>query len=357
MHGFALISSEYATCSSQRACFSSCVLGSEPPAKHSTVYPTNCRSASKFFFFAWTSPNHAKSSLQKSIKVEGEVAGPLTTSQGDVGNSGGGGGGGGGDDDDGGGLSWLTKAAGAPKPVTTAPTGASPAVEGGLDPGIDWLAAATSSSQTKQKPRAAASTAKATPAPAAPGGWMSSGKLGISTEEDSDRDDAGKAGAGGSAASTAAAAKPRKKKQPRVSVSVASGPEGWLGSGALGVPTQDESDDDEGDSGDGKGVVLATIETQTEDDIEAVTERGAIEKGGGRQLPPWAKPWTPPPKPQAVPDPSPEETSAPSGETNKKVRSSENSPDVEDGPRRLLAELSNPTSVQWMSVLHICRRG
>jgi len=176
---------------------------------------------------------------------------------------------------DGGGLSWLTKAAGAPKPST----------------------------------------------PAAPGGWMSSGILGISTDNDSDHDNAVNAAPDGSTASTAATRKPRKRKQPGVSVPVANGPGGWLSAGALGVPTEDEcgDDDHEGGGGDEKAVVLATIETQTEDDIVAVTERGAVEKDGGRKLPPWAKPWTPPPKPQVVPDPAPAETSAPGGEAKKKV--------------------------------------
>ncbi|CAN0572191.1 unnamed protein product, partial [Ectocarpus sp. 12 AP-2014] len=81
----------------------------------------------------------------------------------------------------------------------------------------------------------------------------------------------------------------------RGSVSVASGPEGWLSSGALGVPEEERDDDDDGGGGDGQPI-LVTMETQTEDDIEGVTERGNVSK-----LPPWAKPYVPPPKDDVVP--------------------------------------------------------
>ena len=184
-----------------------------------------------------------------------------------------------------------------------------------LESGNDWLAAATSSNRKKSKPRVAASTGKATAAPAAPGGWMTSGKLGISTEEDNDQDNAGSARAGGSAVSTAAGTKPRKRKQARGVESVVVGPGGWLGAGTLRVPTEQESDDDDDEisGGDGRGTAV-TIETQTED-IEAFMKRGATEKDGAPKLPPWAKPWVSPPKSQVVPDPAPEVASAPSGET------------------------------------------
>ena len=224
-------------------------------------------------------------------------------------------------DGDGGGLAWLTNAAEGSVPATTVPTGFSSAVEVDLDSGNDWLAAAKSRDHTKPKPRIAASTGKATAAPAAPGGWMSSGKLGLSTEEDRDQDNAGTAGAGGSAASTTAGIKPRKRKQARGVEPVAGGPGAWISAGTLGVPTAAESDDDDEKDGDGGGgkVMLVTMETQTEGDIEAMTETGATERGGAPRLPPWAKPWVPPPKPQVVPDPAPEVTSAASGETKKKV--------------------------------------
>ena len=225
----------------------------------------------------------------------------------------------GGDDGGGGGLSWLTNAATQSVPATTVPTGTSSAVEVDLDSGNDWLTAATSSGHAKPKPSVAASTGKVT-SPAAPGGWMSSGKLGLSTEEDSGQDNAGTAGAGGSAASTTAGIKPRKQKQDRAVEPVAGGPGAWISAGALGVSPEAARDEEEDhDHAGGGKVMLVTMETQTEDDIEAVTETGATEKGGAPKLPPWAKPWIPSPKPQVVSDPAPELTSAASGETKKKV--------------------------------------
>ena len=225
-------------------------------------------------------------------------------------------------DSEGGGLSWLTNAAVSSVPATTVSAGTPSMAEVGLAYGNDWLAAANASGQTKRNPCVAESITKATAAPASPGGWMSSGKLGFSTEVDSDEDDAGTTRIGGSAASTAAAAKRRNRKKTRLSVSGASGPGGWLRAGTLGVPTGDGNDDGEEEeevgSGDGEAVGI-TIETQTEDDIEAVTEKGGTEKTGASKLPPWAKPWVPPPKPQVVPDPTPEVTSAAIGETKKKV--------------------------------------
>lgn len=224
-------------------------------------------------------------------------------------------------DSNGGGISWVTETAGDPNKATTPPTGTSSNAEVDSDPGNDWLAAAASNDQTKQKPRVAASTAEATASsPAAPGGWMLTRTVGVSTEDGSAQNNAGKAGAGASAVNNAAATKPRKWKG-RVFASAARRIGGWLSPRALGVPTGDESvdrDDDEGGDGDFQGVRV-TIETQTDDDIEAVTERWATEKGGGSKLPPWAKPWVPSPKHQVVPDPAPEATSAPSGQTKKKA--------------------------------------
>lgn len=204
-----------------------------------------------------------------------------------------------GDGGDGGGLGWLTQAAGDPAPATTAaPTGASSAAEG--DSGSDWLTIAQSSSKKKQKPSPNTTAAKGTVGGggggAAPGdGWMSSGKLGVPTGDDSDDDETGKG----------AAAKSKKKKKKHAkgaTASAASAPGGWLNSGSLGVPAEDESDED---SGDGSGQpILVTIETQTEEGIEAITERGSAPA-----LPPWAKRWTPPPQPEAVPDAAPEPAS------------------------------------------------
>lgn len=209
-----------------------------------------------------------------------EVTGAVATGQGDNG--------------DGGGLSWLTQAAGDPAPSATAAlTGTSSAAE--ADSGNDWLTIAQSSGKKKTISTPSATAAKgAVGGSAAPGGWMSSGKLGVPTGDDSDDDDAGKG--------AATTAKSKKKNRAKGAVSAASGPGGWLNSGALGVPTEDDSDEDGGDGS--IQPMLVTIETQTEDDIDAITERGSAPA-----LPPWAKRWTPKPQPEDVPDAAPEPAS------------------------------------------------
>lgn len=197
-------------------------------------------------------------------------------------------------DSGGGGLSWLTSVAEQPASGTSAPTATSPGADGaaaiGGDPD-DWLAAATSSGQTKRKKNVTATAAKGSAAPAAPGGWLSSGKLGVSTKDgsDSDEDDATGRGA-------AAATKGKKRKKARRSASAASGAEGWLASGTLGAPAEDESDDEEDSDGGRRKAILVSAETQTDDDIQAIVERGVVPK-----LPPWAKPYVPPRKPEEVP--------------------------------------------------------
>lgn len=187
--------------------------------------------------------------------------------------------------------------------------------------GDDWLSIAKSGGQIKRKspPSPAARHSVA----ATQGGWMSSGRLGLPAGDSSDEGDVGTTGGGGG--STAAApAKPKKhKKQAGRSSPTAGGPAGWLGSGALGVPAEDGSDEDDGGGGgggsdDGRGVGV-TIETQTEDDIHAVTEKGTVEKEDAPKLPPWAKPWVPPPKPEVAPETAPEVASAPGGGTEKEV--------------------------------------
>lgn len=167
------------------------------------------------------------------------------------------------------GLGWLTEAASKDTAATTPTTPSAP----------DWLADAKSRGTTKHNKRSTAAK-RASIGSAAPGGWMSSGKLGLSTgDDDSDEDQAGKTGRG-----SAKSRKKKKKQQSRGSVSAA----GWLSSGALGVPAQDESDED-GDDSDGGRPSMVTTETQTEDNIE-----GASKSANGPKLPPWAKPWTPP---------------------------------------------------------------
>ncbi|CAN0313737.1 unnamed protein product, partial [Ectocarpus sp. 13 AM-2016] len=202
------------------------------------------------------------------------------------------------------GLGWLTQAADSHKPSAAASGITSTAGVGSSnsDAGADWLAVAKSSGQAKHNKRSSAVKRPSVGA-AAPGGWMSSGKLGLPTGDGSDDDQAGKtSGSGG-------VAKPKKNKKARGSVSGTGGPGGWLSAGALGVPAKDESDEEEGSGGDNdrRGAAV-TIETQTDDDIEAAT-RGAAKKGNTRRLPPWAKPYVPPdPIPEVVPDTAAEPT-------------------------------------------------
>lgn len=243
--------------------------------------------------------------LQDTTKVASKEIDHVTTAQGSGG--------------DGEGLDWLTMAATAAPPVVSSAPGAmeSAVDDAEVDGGLDWLAVAKSSGQKKSKPQVTAAVAKGTAAPAAPGGWMSSGKLGISTEDEDD-DIVGTTNGGDSSAG-AGAGKAKKRKQVRGSVSAASGPGGWLLSGSLGAEPEEESEDDDG-GGDAKvsarGVGI-TIETQTEDDIEAVTGKGAVEKAAASKLPPWAKPYVPLPQTTEVPDtlPKAEETK----ETEKQV--------------------------------------
>lgn len=191
--------------------------------------------------------------------------------------------------------------------------------------GDDWLAIAKSSEQTKRKSPPSPTTKHSVAAyPATQNGWMTSGKLGLPTEDDSDEDGGGTTGGGGRS-TVAAPAKPKKhKKQAGHSSPTAGGPAGWLGSGALGIPAEDDisEDDDDGGGGgsdNGRGVGV-TIETQTEDHIKAVTEKGVIEQENASKLPPWAKSWVPPPKPEVAPETANEVSSAPAaGEPEKEV--------------------------------------
>lgn len=202
-------------------------------------------------------------------------------------------------------MNWLAQAAsgstvaGVPKPAK--PKHSPPEVPaaagdvGGGKGGLSWLSAATQSGgeQARSKPRRT-STVKpngATPA-AAPGGWMTSGKLGVSTEDDGDENNdpnGSKGGGAGGAAVGRKKASRASKKKGKVSVPAASGPGGWLAAGSLGVPVDEESDEQEEGGGNGGRAVMVTAETQTEEDIEGIVKRGDAPK-----LPPWAKVWVPP---------------------------------------------------------------
>lgn len=211
-------------------------------------------------------------------------------------------------------VDWLAAAMKGKSPaVGTAKSAVEkPDVQGGGD---DWLAVAKSTSRKKRE-------SKASPTAPAGSGWMLSGKLGLSVGDDSDEDIVGKTDEGGSvdkgsSSGRATSKKKKKKKKTEQGSPTASGPAGWLSAGALGVPTEDSSGEESdvssrggGGSVKGKGEAV-TIETQTEEDIEAITEKGATEKANSPKLPPWAKPWIPPPKKEVAPDPAPETPSAP----------------------------------------------
>ncbi|CAM9691092.1 unnamed protein product, partial [Ectocarpus fasciculatus] len=186
------------------------------------------------------------------------------------------------------GLDWLTEAA------STDTAAAAPAAPSAPD----WLADAKSRGTTKNNNSAKVAKRASIGSAAAPGGWMSSGKLGLSTGDGSDEEQADKTDRG---SGMPRKQKKKKKKQNRGSISAGGGPAGWLTSGALGAPAHDESDEDGSDSDDGRPLMV-TAETQTEDDIDEATKTA-----NGPKLPPWAKPWTPPsPEPEAEPDTAPE---------------------------------------------------
>lgn len=221
-------------------------------------------------------------------------------------------------------VDWIGAALKGDVPATSAAVMTAKETPGSQEGG-DWLVVARTSGQNKRKSSPDPSARSAAAALATQGGWMSSGKLGLSTRDDSDDDVGGRMRSGGSTA--AAASAPKKKRKHGASSPTASGPGGWLSSGVLGVPVDDNSSEDRGDGvGDGGGGndygrgIGVTVETQTEDDIKAVTEEGTIEKGNAPKLPPWAKPWTPPPKPEVIPNTNSEMASAPSGGTEKEVK-------------------------------------
>lgn len=226
-------------------------------------------------------------------------------------------------------VDWLSAALKGKSPaVGTAKPAAkrvsTPDVQQGGD---DWLAVAKSTNQKKRGSNQSSNANQLGSAPAA-FGWMSSGKLGLPAGDDSDEDVVGSIGGGGSVdnGSNIGRAKSKKKKKKTKQASpTASGPAGWLSGGALGVPTEDNSDDESDGSSHGGGGSektkgqAVTIETQTEEDIGAVTEGGATEKVNSPKLPPWAKPWVPPPEPEATPDPVPGTPSAPDEGTKNEV--------------------------------------
>lgn len=113
------------------------------------------------------------------------------------------------------------------------------------------------------------------------------------------------------------------KKVGVTSLAKAGGSGSWLESGSLGVPVDDGSEgESEGkcEGGGGEGVTLISEETQTEDDIDQIVKRGTHSK-----LPPWAKPWTSPQEPKKRVD-----HSSPKSKKKKRVSSDYH---LVEGPR------------------------
>ena len=168
--------------------------------------------------------------------------------------------------------------------------------------GIDWLVDAAASEKTEARVREGREGRhpNAMTAAATSGGWLTSSKLGVSTEKDSGDEE----GAGGVCDSGYGLSTGRKPKSgiemmsSSATTPTATGPGGWLASGTLGVSVDDESETSAQD-GDGgmRGFFTVSEETQTEEDIEEVAN-----KGTGSNLLPWAKPWTAPPEPDVTGD-------------------------------------------------------
>lgn len=230
-------------------------------------------------------------------------------------------------------MDWLTQAVtGTTGAATTSPDGvlAAALTEGPIATqtttgegscGLDWLAAATALSdnaKTVQRPaRTAQKLLPSKAGPAAPGGWMTSGKLGISTTDDSDAIDEG-GGSGDGATSGKAAGAQKKTEKTDAAALARSGPGGWLSLGAFGVQVEDRKDEDAADgsrpSNGGRHPDMVSGETQTDDDIEEIVKRG-----GAPNFPPWAKRWSPPPEPVVKPEPSAESSGVAQARSEERV--------------------------------------
>lgn len=196
-------------------------------------------------------------------------------------------------------MSWLTQAASSIGPATRdAVSGDIPAGSATTtgDEGLDWLTAAQSGEQVRAQPRR---VSVAPAAKSAPGGWLTAGKLGVSTKDDSDDD-----GVGNDLPTPKA--KSEKKGTGKAAPAGSAATAGWLSSGALGVPVDDESDIEAGDESGSSRPTAIEQGTQTDENIGEIVMRET-----GPKLPPWAKRWTPPtPKAEIVPDAKPESASA-----------------------------------------------
>lgn len=212
-------------------------------------------------------------------------------------------------------------------PVTVDSDHAIPADSGGDGP--DWLSAAASScSQERevkpQAPVAEARTGKPSggavrKSPGGPGGWLSAADIGNILPKKGNNKPGSVSTSDGSKPNGAVA-------------SGASTPGGWLAaaavSGRLGAPASNENlDSDAIAEGGSKAKVVVRsgmVETGTQTDEVTVTalRQTLIVEKPKTKLPPWAKPWTPPPVAAADPaespgSPSDRKLSALVGDSNK----------------------------------------
>lgn len=167
--------------------------------------------------------------------------------------------------------------------------------------GLDWLSAAAIPESQLNGSAALAKTPLPASSPQSPG-WLTSGKLGISTEDDTGEDaDGTQTGLVTDTKKTPATRnKTRKGKSNRgaldASVGSTAAPGGWLALGIASVKLEASDDGDSDNNGelDGDGPKMTTSSTQWEEgDGESKARTTAVTK-----LPPWAKQWTP-----TVPDP------------------------------------------------------
>lgn len=209
-----------------------------------------------------------------------------------------------------------SRAVSAGAPITPSMYGTESSEAAGAG-GLDWLSAATVGGQITRAPSASGaavrrrSLARKAPAPAT-GSWLATFKLGVSTEDDSGDDGDATTAAGTKSTTELSPMKERKFKNEASTATSAGAPGGWLTSGSLGV-AQDERDEDGSQGGvDGStGPKMADIGTQWE-------EGGGetVAKYPGRTLPPWAKKWAAPAPDPSKPDK--QESSTPGSEAKKR---------------------------------------
>lgn len=161
--------------------------------------------------------------------------------------------------------------------------------------GLDWLAAMATLGQKQLGPRCDLEVAKLegrTSLATEGGGWLTSVKLGILSEEDNkiERCHDGDLGNRGSDPRSGKLSAAGVKRVSELLTTLVRELGGWFASGSLGNLVDDENGGELKEKCGGGGGLLThrSEETQTEDDIE-----GIVKKGTESKLPPRAKPWSP----------------------------------------------------------------